>query len=42
MSISMSSKMYGACGTYRARRDEPSVLLGKPEGKRPFGRARRR
>jgi hypothetical protein len=27
---------------YRARRDAPSVLLGKPEGKRTFGRTRHR
>jgi len=38
----MSSPMYGACGTYRARRDVPSFWLGEPEEKRPFGRSRRR
>jgi len=42
MSISMSLQMYGASGTYRGRRDAPSVWLGKLEGKRQLGRARRR
>ena len=33
--------MGGACGTYGGR-DVPKVLVGKPEGKRPLGTARRR
>jgi hypothetical protein len=38
----MSLQIYGACGTYRARRDASRILMGKPQGKRPLGRARRR
>ena len=35
--------MGGACGAYRGEgRDVHSVLVGKPEGKRPLGRPRRR
>ena len=33
--------MVGACSTYGERRGEYRVLVGKPEGKRPFGRLRR-
>jgi len=32
----------GACSTYGERRDVYRVLVGKPEGKRPLGRPRRR
>jgi len=31
-----------ACSTYGERRGVYKVLLGKPEGKRPLGRPRRR
>jgi hypothetical protein len=31
-----------ACSTYRERRDIYRVLVGKHEGKRPYGRPRRR
>jgi hypothetical protein len=34
--------MIGACSAYGERRDAYRVLLGKPEGKRPLGRPRRR
>jgi hypothetical protein len=34
--------MGGACGAYRERRGVYRVLVGKPEGKRPLGRLRRR
>ena len=34
--------MDGACSTYGARRGVYRVLVGKPEGKRPLGRPRRR
>jgi len=34
--------MGGACGTYGEGRDVHRVLVGKPEGKRPLGRPRRR
>jgi hypothetical protein len=30
----------GPCGTQRERRFAYSVLVGKPDGKRPFGRPR--
>jgi hypothetical protein len=30
------------CSTYGKRREEYKVLVGKPEGKRPLGRPRRR
>ena len=32
----------GACSTYGERMDVYRVLVGKPEGKRPFGRPMRR
>ena len=32
----------GACGTYGEGRGVHRVLVGKPEGKRPLGRPRRR
>ena len=34
--------MGGACGAYGAGGGVHRVLVGKPEGKRPLGRARRR
>ena len=34
--------MGGACRTYGERRGVYRVLVGKPEGKRPLGRHRRR
>jgi len=34
--------MDGACSTYGERRCVYRVLVRKPEGKRPFGRHRRR
>jgi hypothetical protein len=34
--------MGGACSTYGERRGVYRVLVGKPEGKRPLGRPRRR
>jgi len=34
--------MGGACSTYEERRDVYRVLVGKPEGKIPFGRPRNR
>ena len=34
--------MGGACSTMGKRRDVYRVLVGKPEGKRPLGRPRRR
>jgi hypothetical protein len=34
--------MGGACSTYGERRGVYRVLVGKPEGKRPLGRHRRR
>ena len=34
--------MGGACSTYGVRRGVYRVLVGKPEGKRPLGRPRRR
>jgi len=34
--------MGGACGTYGGRERVHRVLMGKPEGKRPLGRPRRR
>ena len=34
--------MGGACGTYGVRRGVHRVLVGKPGGKRPLGRPRRR
>ena len=32
----------GACGSYWERRGVYRLLVGKPEGKRPLGRSRRR
>ena len=34
--------MGGECSRYGARRGTYRVLVGKPEGKRPLGRPRRR
>jgi hypothetical protein len=34
--------MGGSCSAYGGRRDVYRVLVGKPEGKRPLGRSRRR
>jgi len=34
--------MGGACSTYGVRKGAYRVLVGKPEGKRPPGRSRRR
>ena len=34
--------MGGACGAYGEGRGVHRVLVGKPEGKRPLGRPRRR
>ena len=34
--------MGGACGAYGGGESVHRVLLGKPKGKRPFGRPRRR
>jgi hypothetical protein len=34
--------MGGACSTYGERRGANRVLVGKPEGRRPLGRLRRR
>ena len=34
--------MGGTCSAYRERRGAYRVLVGKPEGKRPLGRPRRR
>ena len=34
--------MGGACGAYGEGRGAHGVLVGKPEGKRPLGRPRRR
>jgi len=31
-----------ACSSYRERRGAYRILFGKPEGKRPFGKLRRR
>ena len=36
------NEMGGACGAYGQGRGVYSFLMGKPEGKRPFGRPRRR
>jgi hypothetical protein len=36
------NEMGGACSVYGERRDVYRVLVGKPEGKRPFGRPRPR
>jgi hypothetical protein len=37
-----NEKMGRACSAYRERRGVYRVLVGKPEGKRPLGRPRRR
>jgi len=34
------NEMDGACSAYGQRRGVYRVLVGKPEGKRPFGRPR--
>jgi hypothetical protein len=34
--------MGGTCGAYGEERDVRRVLVGKPEGKSPLGRPRRR
>jgi len=34
--------MSGVCRIYRVRRSVYRVLVGKPDGKRPLGRLRRR
>jgi len=34
--------MVGACSTYGGRRVIYRILVGKPEGRRPLGRPRRR
>jgi hypothetical protein len=34
--------MDGACSTDGAKRNAYRILVGKPEGKRPLGRRRRR
>ena len=36
------NEMGGACGTYGGGERVYRVLVGKPEGKRPLGRPRRR
>jgi len=36
------NEMGGACSAYGERRDVYKVLVGKPEGKRPLERSRRR
>jgi hypothetical protein len=40
--LNKKNVMSGACGTYGERRGVYRVLVGKPEGKRPLGRPRRR
>ena len=37
-----NNKIDRACRTYGERRDACTVLMGKPEGKRPLGRPKRR
>jgi hypothetical protein len=37
-----ANEVGGACGTHGRGEKMYKVLLGKPEGKRPFGRPRRR
>jgi hypothetical protein len=39
---SRKNEMGGACGAYGEERGVHRVLVGKPEGKRPLGRPRRR
>jgi len=36
------NEMGGACSTMGKKRGVYSILVGKPEGKRPLGRPRRR
>jgi hypothetical protein len=38
----MKTKMGRTCSTYGERRGASRVLVGKPEGRRPLGRPRRR
>ena len=40
--INKKNEMGRACGMYADRRGAHRVLVGKPEGKRPLGRPRRR
>jgi hypothetical protein len=40
--LNVKNEMGGACGTYGERERVHRVLVGKPEGKRPLGRPRRR
>ena len=35
-------ELFGACSAYGERRGVYRVLVGRPEGKRPLGRLRRR
>ena len=37
-----TNEMGGACGAYEEGRGAHRVLVGKPEGKRPLGRPRRK
>jgi hypothetical protein len=38
----MVNEVGGTCGTHGEERNVQRVLVGKPEGKRPLGRPRRR
>jgi len=38
----VKNDMGGACSAYGERRGVYRILVGKPEGKRPLGRHRRR
>jgi hypothetical protein len=38
----VEDKMGGACSTNREKRNAYRLLVGKPEGRKPLGRARRR
>ena len=38
----IENEMGGACNTYGERRGVYGVLVGNPDGKRPFGRRRHR
>jgi hypothetical protein len=40
--ISEEDEMGGACSTTRVKRNAYKLLVGKPEGRRPLGRPRRR
>jgi hypothetical protein len=42
LSAKIENRMGGACSTYREERGMYRVLVGKPEGKRPLERPRRR